>query len=155
MRARERGRPARPHPEFVAVAATTHATAGTTTTTDTTAAAGGDRPVPANGERAPEPGAVLGAKSGAAAQVAQAVAPAPSSNRLWVNVVDGFVWTSAPAPCPEVRGGLLCDEPGLGKTITVLALLLRTRGLLPGEKRRDSIVFAPGQRGRLFGDRRN
>lgn len=31
---------------------------------------------------------------------------------------------------------MLCDEPGLGKTITVLALLLRTRGLMPGKVRR-------------------
>jgi len=30
-----------------------------------------------------------------------------------------------------VRGGLLCDEPGLGKTITVVAALLATAGLQP------------------------
>jgi len=28
----------------------------------------------------------------------------------------------------DCRGGMLCDEPGMGKTVTVLALLLRTRG---------------------------
>lgn len=28
----------------------------------------------------------------------------------------------------DCRGGLLCDEPGLGKTVTMLALLLRTNG---------------------------
>ena len=54
-------------------------------------------------------------------------------DRLWVNVVDGFVTTETPGNFRAVRGGMLCDEPGLGKTITVLALLLRTRGLLPGE----------------------
>lgn len=48
-------------------------------------------------------------------------------------MMDGMVREQAPAPSLEVRGGMLCDEPGLGKTITVLALLLRTRGLLPGE----------------------
>lgn len=57
------------------------------------------------------------------------------SARWWVNVVDGVVRTEAPESCRPVRGGLLCDEPGLGKTITVLALLLRTRGILPGECR--------------------
>eukprot|EP00941_MAST-03F_sp_MAST-3F-sp1_P003715 g3715.t1 len=29
----------------------------------------------------------------------------------------------------SVRGGMLCDEPGLGKTVTVLALILRSSGL--------------------------
>ena len=29
------------------------------------------------------------------------------------------------------RGGLLCDDPGLGKTITVLSLLLQTAGMAP------------------------
>jgi SNF2 family DNA or RNA helicase len=28
----------------------------------------------------------------------------------------------------DCRGGLFCDEPGLGKTITILALILRTQG---------------------------
>jgi len=31
----------------------------------------------------------------------------------------------------DLRGGLICDEPGLGKTITCLALILRTRGTKP------------------------
>ncbi|KAL3914146.1 MAG: hypothetical protein SGILL_006216 [Bacillariaceae sp.] len=30
---------------------------------------------------------------------------------------------------PLARGGLLCDDPGLGKTITVLSLILQTMGL--------------------------
>lgn len=36
-----------------------------------------------------------------------------------------------------IKGGFLCDEPGLGKTITVLALVLRSKGrypCLPSEK---------------------
>lgn len=32
---------------------------------------------------------------------------------------------------PDFRGGMLCDEPGLGKTVTALALILARRGLLP------------------------
>ena len=31
---------------------------------------------------------------------------------------------------PDARGGFYCDEPGLGKTVTVLALVLRTRGAM-------------------------
>ena len=32
---------------------------------------------------------------------------------------------------PDLRGGLFCDEPGLGKTITGLALILHTCGTWP------------------------
>ncbi|EQC36346.1 hypothetical protein SDRG_06451 [Saprolegnia diclina VS20] len=35
---------------------------------------------------------------------------------------------SSPLPAIDMRGGFLCDEPGLGKTITMIALLLRTQG---------------------------
>ncbi|CBJ30328.1 conserved unknown protein [Ectocarpus siliculosus] len=119
MRHRERGRAARPHPEFVPV--------------DIAAV------LPAGGREnssVPE-GSNIGVASGGGGWEKGArpdvSLPSPTaSGRLWINVVDGMVWPSAPAPCSEVRGGMLCDEPGLGKTITVLALLLRTRGLLPG-----------------------
>lgn len=33
--------------------------------------------------------------------------------------------------CYDVRGGLFCDEPGLGKTLTALALITRTRATSP------------------------
>jgi len=33
--------------------------------------------------------------------------------------------------CYDCRGGLLCDEPGLGKTVTALALIARTRSTIP------------------------
>lgn len=32
----------------------------------------------------------------------------------------------------DVKGGFLCDEPGLGKTVTTLALVLKTADRLPG-----------------------
>jgi len=46
------------------------------------------------------------------------------------------------------RGGLLCDDPGLGKTITVLSLILQTHGLstesdeLPTRNMNDSAVVS-------------
>lgn len=33
----------------------------------------------------------------------------------------------------ELRGGILADDPGLGKTVTVLALVVRSAGCLPAE----------------------
>jgi hypothetical protein len=36
-----------------------------------------------------------------------------------------------PSSLPPCAGSLMCDEPGLGKTITVLALVLRTTGKVP------------------------
>eukprot|EP00903_Cladosiphon_okamuranus_P012127 g11378.t1 len=134
MRAREQGRDARPHPEFMPIDPaiptddiTTTTVTTTTTTTDSNGATGGEQ----------GRGRGLESDSGEARSTTREPLRAPSSSistssRLWLNVVDGMVWPSAPTPCREVRGGLLCDEPGLGKTITVLALLLRTRGLLPG-----------------------
>ncbi|CAN0055663.1 unnamed protein product, partial [Ectocarpus fasciculatus] len=120
MRHRERGRAARPHPEFVPV--------------DTVAAVlpagGGENASVPEGSNFRVANGGRGWAEGARPDVSL---PSPTAGgRLWINVVDGMVWPSAPAPCSEVRGGMLCDEPGLGKTITVLALLLRTRGLLPG-----------------------
>lgn len=46
-----------------------------------------------------------------------------------VDELTGRVTSERPRPAPDARGGLFCDEPGLGKTVTVLALLLATQGL--------------------------
>ncbi|CAM9724626.1 unnamed protein product [Ectocarpus sp. 12 AP-2014] len=119
MRHRERGRAARPHPEFVPVDIAAVLPAG-----------GRDNSSVTQGSNIGVASGGGGWEKGARPDVSL---PSPTAGgRLWINVVDGMVWPSAPAPCSEVRGGMLCDEPGLGKTITVLALLLRTRGLLPG-----------------------
>ncbi|CAB1102277.1 unnamed protein product [Ectocarpus sp. CCAP 1310/34] len=119
MRHRERGRAARPHPEFVPVDIAAVLPAGCRE--NSSIPEGSKIGVASGGEDW---------EKGARPDVSL---PSPTAGgRLWINVVDGMVWPSAPAPCSEVRGGMLCDEPGLGKTITVLALLLRTRGMLPG-----------------------
>lgn len=107
MRDRELGRDARPHPEFVPIEPSVAARQS-------------------DGDEQIHGGVLEGSGP-------RDVGRGSCAGRLWVNVADGMVSANAPARCQPVRGGMLCDEPGLGKTITVLALLLRTRGLLPGE----------------------
>lgn len=121
MRDREKGRAPRSHPELFPL--------------HTVPSGHGASPLDAGHPEASPPLDATRrdqARSGQNRQVAR---------RLWINVVDGIVSNEAPPPCRPVRGGMLCDEPGLGKTITVLALLLRTRGLLPGECGRVSVAL--------------
>eukprot|EP00050_Salpingoeca_kvevrii_P001627 m.175107 g.175107 ORF g.175107 m.175107 type:complete len:1162 (-) comp10420_c0_seq15:114-3599(-) len=48
----------------------------------------------------------------------------------YVSLDSGLVSLDRPDNWPvETRGGLLCDDPGLGKTITVLSLILRDLGI--------------------------
>ena len=44
------------------------------------------------------------------------------------NVVHGALSSTAPPRFADAAGGLLCDEPGLWKTVTALALVLARRG---------------------------
>lgn len=51
---------------------------------------------------------------------------------LVVDLVDGSISLLDGVPCVgPAPGGLFCDEPGLGKTITALALILKTSGHYP------------------------
>mmetsp|Transcript_17744 Transcript_17744/g.45445 ORF Transcript_17744/g.45445 Transcript_17744/m.45445 type:complete len:1390 (-) Transcript_17744:249-4418(-) len=43
----------------------------------------------------------------------------------------GKAQADPPPPVHDIRGGLFCDEPGLGKTITALSLILSSPGRLP------------------------
>lgn len=45
-----------------------------------------------------------------------------------IDLVDRKIVNEPTPSAQDCRGGLFCDEPGLGKTITMLALLLRTKG---------------------------
>lgn len=47
---------------------------------------------------------------------------------LVIDVVDHKIVKQEVPAVQDCRGGLFCDEPGLGKTVTMLALLLRTKG---------------------------
>lgn len=45
-----------------------------------------------------------------------------------LNFVTGELISGSPPVYPSLRGGLLCDEPGLGKTITFIGLILKRLG---------------------------
>lgn len=49
---------------------------------------------------------------------------------FYINMVSGEIVTSSVPKITDFRGGMFCDEPGLGKTITALSLLLKTQGTL-------------------------
>ncbi|KAG4974542.1 hypothetical protein JHK87_031363 [Glycine soja] len=47
-----------------------------------------------------------------------------------VNTVTGDIVTGEAPTVKDFRGGMFCDEPGLGKTVTALSLIMKTRGTL-------------------------
>ncbi|KAJ0978847.1 hypothetical protein J5N97_014321 [Dioscorea zingiberensis] len=49
---------------------------------------------------------------------------------FYINVVSGEISTGMVPLINDFQGGLFCDEPGLGKTITALSLILKTHGTL-------------------------
>lgn len=58
---------------------------------------------------------------------------------IFVNVVDGGIRLAPPERIRWTLGGILADEPGLGKTVTVQALIFKTMGRLP-EIRADVVI---------------
>ncbi|KAJ7544027.1 hypothetical protein O6H91_09G062200 [Diphasiastrum complanatum] len=48
--------------------------------------------------------------------------------QLYLNSITGDLTPDIPTEVVDFRGGLFCDEPGLGKTVTALALILKTQG---------------------------
>jgi hypothetical protein len=47
---------------------------------------------------------------------------------LYANLVTGEVSSEEPPPVVDGKGGMICDEPGMGKTATSLALIMKTLG---------------------------
>ncbi|KAF5184197.1 F-box protein [Thalictrum thalictroides] len=50
--------------------------------------------------------------------------------QFFMHVVSGEIVTGIAPTVTDFRGGMFCDEPGLGKTITALSLILKTQGTL-------------------------
>lgn len=49
---------------------------------------------------------------------------------FYINTVSGGTVTGSCPSIRDFRGGMFCDEPGLGKTITALSLILKTLGTM-------------------------
>ncbi|KAE8669883.1 F-box protein [Hibiscus syriacus] len=49
---------------------------------------------------------------------------------FYVNSVTGSIVTGTAPTIRDFHGGMFCDEPGLGKTITTLSLILKTQGTM-------------------------
>eukprot|EP00898_Chlorokybus_atmophyticus_P007523 jgi/Chlat1/7772/Chrsp66S07330 len=64
----------------------------------------------------------------------------------YLNKVNGCLTTEIPPQVGDFRGGLFCDEPGLGKTITGLALILKTKGCIAEPPPGVDVSYCP-QRG--------
>ncbi|XP_004308597.1 PREDICTED: F-box protein At3g54460 [Fragaria vesca subsp. vesca] len=47
-----------------------------------------------------------------------------------INTISGEIVTGEAPTISDFHGGMFCDEPGLGKTITALSLILKTQGTL-------------------------
>lgn len=49
---------------------------------------------------------------------------------FYINTISGEIITGVAPTVNDFHGGMFCDEPGLGKTITALSLILKTQGTL-------------------------
>lgn len=57
--------------------------------------------------------------------------PVNGGLHVYADCASGYLSLVQPPPVQDVRGGLFCDEPGLGKTVTALGLILKTLGMEP------------------------
>ncbi|KAI6670297.1 hypothetical protein NL676_005182 [Syzygium grande] len=58
-----------------------------------------------------------------------------------VNSTSGEVITGKAPTIKDFRGGMFCDEPGLGKTITSLTLILKTQGTLSDPPDGEQVIW--------------
>lgn len=58
-----------------------------------------------------------------------------------VNTASGEVITEKAPTIKDFRGGMFCDEPGLGKTVTSLSLILKTQGTLSDPPDGEQVIW--------------
>lgn len=58
-----------------------------------------------------------------------------------VNTVSGELTSGVAPTVKDFHGGLFCDEPGLGKTITALSLILKTQGKLADPPDGEQVIW--------------
>ncbi|GMH42988.1 hypothetical protein BSKO_10910 [Bryopsis sp. KO-2023] len=68
-----------------------------------------------------------------------------------LNLLTGEVVAGPRPTVPDCRGGVLADEPGLGKTVTILSLVMRTKGMNPEPPMNSRPVFSADGQGNMFG----
>ncbi|XP_078446804.1 SNF2 domain-containing protein / helicase domain-containing protein / F-box family protein isoform X2 [Wolffia australiana] len=62
---------------------------------------------------------------------------------FYMNMFSGDIVTNVAPTLEDFHGGMFCDEPGLGKTITALSLILKTQGTLAEPPHGVDIVWCP------------
>ncbi|KAK9682224.1 hypothetical protein RND81_10G059400 [Saponaria officinalis] len=60
---------------------------------------------------------------------------------FYINIVSGEIVTGSAPTVSDFHGGFFCDEPGLGKTITALSLILKTKGTLAAPPKGAEIIW--------------
>ncbi|KAK6933960.1 SNF2, N-terminal [Dillenia turbinata] len=63
---------------------------------------------------------------------------------FYINIVSGEIVTGEAPVIKDFRGGMFCDEPGLGKTITALSLILKTQGTLADAPDGAQVIWCTG-----------
>lgn len=75
------------------------------------------------------------------------------SGTLYLDTVNGGMEVHTSPSVPDFRGGLFCDEPGLGKTITGIALVLKTLGTMalpPAGAQVTEVTTSEGRQGAYY-----
>ena len=68
-----------------------------------------------------------------------------------VDLVTGELSPESPPEVYDFCGGLFCDEPGLGKTVTALSLILKTQGARADPPPNTQVYWVPGGSGERMG----
>lgn len=70
---------------------------------------------------------------------------------FYLDTVSGELSPETPSEVEDFRGGLFCDEPGLGKTVTALSLILKTQGASADPPRNTEVFWVPRGPGEKMG----